>query len=201
MATDPVDDMRRVPGSDEIRTLLRKYFGTVTDEQAQAIEKRLHETVKSVTKLHMEMQIFYGNVIRNAGQAWREELSFGRQAPRIVDLVPWFATTTSGFPPPRPYCPDVVVGEWEDTAATPYNWVFRVDGTFHTDDPELASERNWFLIRKGGSTHAGDQIRVHDGSPHNAKVLDIETVTPNELVMNRYGGGPKPRTFKLRRLK
>lgn len=201
MAIDPVDDLERMPGSDEIRALLRKYFGPVTDEQSQTIEKRLHETASSVSKLHKEMQMFYGNSVHSEGRAWKEELSYGRRAPRIVDLVPWFASTAAGFPPARPYCPDAIVGEWEDTEGNPHHWTFQVDGTFRTDDPDLAGETDWFLIRKDGSTHSGDEIRVYAIGPQNAKVLDIKTVAPTELVMNRFGGGPKPRKFRLRRIK
>ena len=198
MQTDPGSDARRVPDRNEIKSLLEKYFaGPITDAQVDAIEKRVQDTAKSVSKHKLEMRTYYSNAVRYRGRAWREELSHGQTAPRMVDLVPWFASITSGFPPPRPYCPDPYVGRWEDVEA-PQQWELHVDGAFRTTQQELASQRVWCVVRSSDAGHAGDEIQLRETQFDDAKRLVIRSVTPSELVLDRFGGGTD-RTFRLRR--
>lgn len=184
-----------VPDRNEVRSLLEKYFGEqITDAHVDAIEQRVQDTAKKIMTHQREMRTYYSDSVRYRGRAWREELSHGQRAPRMIDLVPWFASITSGFPPPLPYCPNAFVGRWEDSSQ---RWDLESDGTFETTQPELADQRLWCVVRSE-SGNGADEIYLREKPRDDAKRLVVNSSSSSSLVLQRYGGGTD-RTFRLQR--
>ena len=182
MAAPEIDiaEERRVLGPGEVRRVLETYFaGPITDE----VVGRLTEEVARVLAdpaLHAgEMAKFHpGNGGRGFGQAWRELAAFGRTSPRSIDLAAWLAASTAGYPAPRPCCPDVYAGRWQQRrpggGPAPV-WELGPDGRFHTDDPIASARDRWCVHRRDGGPR-GDAIWLDDalGISHDSLlVLDV----------------------------
>ena len=178
------------PSVAELSALLTRYFVGATDAAAQ----RLHDDVRAVLadppRHAGEASAFDpGNDGRKTfGQAWREELAFDHRSPSPLELAAWLAATGDNYPKPRPYCPDVFVGTWQQRAdGTPPRWQFAVDGTFICDEPVLRIRVSWCLHRQSANGPVGDVIWLDDDLGIAHKYVMILMVSPTELHLRLPG--------------
>ncbi len=126
-----------------------------------------------------------GNGGRGYGRAWREQLAYDRTYPRSIDLAAWLASSTKGYPAPKPYCPDRYVGTWKQQdpeAATAYTWQFDADGRFHTDEP-LCEDRIGWCVHRQNPGPRGDAIWLDDALGIAHMTLLVHDVTPTTLII------------------
>jgi hypothetical protein len=180
-----IEESRRIPERSEVKAVLDQYFvGPITDD----IVTKLTDYVTRVMRdkpLHWgEIDSFHPRNRRGLGKAWREELSFDRTYPRSIDLAAWLASSTDGYPEPKPYCPDIYVGTWKDEdPRTAYTWEFASDGRFHTDEPMCAPRIHWCVHRRGKPGPKGHAIWLDDARKISHENLKVYDVTPTTLVV------------------
>lgn len=184
MAAADIGEDRRAIDRAEVVELLEAYFaGPITD----ALVDRLTAHVAAVLAdpaLHAgEIAKFHpGNGGRGFGQAWRELAAFGRTSPRSIDLAAWLAASSSGYPAPRPYCPAIYVGRWQQRhpgSGSGHVWELGADGRFRTDDP-IARARDRWCVHRHGDGPRGDAIWLDDdlGISHDSLlVIDVGPAT------------------------
>lgn len=193
MRTD-LPDARRMPSSEELREILEKYcFGPLSPEQVATVEERLRDVLRSKAEHAMESDQFWGSAHLWAGRLFMEEEKVPR-APRVADMACVVAARLLGTAALKPYCPEALVGAWEDAANPAMRWELGGDGTFRTQEPEYAAATRWYVVRYGGVV--GDAVRLVEawGEPEK---LGVVRVSSTELVLERT---PRlDRTYTLRR--
>lgn len=178
-----------VPSVAELTALLSRYFVGATETAA----RRLHVDVSGVladpARHAGEARAFdprSGG--RSYGEAWREEFAFDRDSPTPLDLAAWLAATGDNYPRPRPYCPDMFVGTWQQRAVAPApRWQFSVDGTFICDEPVLRARISWCVHRQSAKGPVGDVIWLDDDLGIAHKNLLIVAASPVELRLQLPG--------------
>lgn len=187
-------ELRREPTVAELRDLLQKYFvGPTTD----VVVNKLAAYVASVMR---DPPLFAGEISkfdpakggRGFGFAWREELAYGRRFPRSIDLAAWLASSTDGYPKPRPYCPDLYVGTWtqlEPDASLQTTWELHLDGTLVTTDARFQKRDRWCVHRQGAGP-VGDVLWLDDALGISHKILHVRAVSRSELRFEPVGTGP-----------
>lgn len=206
MTTSNVDEgldreleARRVPDRAEIRSLLETYFdGPITDAHVTTIADRIAAMLADPARRTVEDHTYIANSVRNHGQAWKEVLSKGQSAPRVIDYVPWFASITKGFPPPKPHCPRELVGTWEQVEPPGGRWELRADGGFHAD--VLDDRERWYVRERGGKQRSGDELYVREADGSDIDVMHIVELTPSTLRVTLIGGAFENQDFRLRRV-
>jgi len=179
------------PSAAELSALLARYF-VGSNETAV---KRLHADVSGVlanpARHAGEISAFNpGNGGRCFGEAWREELAFEDNLPTPLELAAWLAATGDNYPAPRPYCPDLFVGTWQQRAPTPGpRWQFAADGTFICDESVLRIRVSWCLHRQSAKGPVGDVIWLDDELRIAHKYLLILAANPSELRLQLPGTG------------
>lgn len=183
-----------MPSASELRAILEKYFpGSISDEQVKTVELLLRDILETQAKHVVESDQFYGNSQVWAGRLFLEEAKVPR-APRVVDMACVVAARLPGFPKPKPYCPEPLVGRWEDVGNSAVHWELGADGAFRTDEPEYKAAMRWYVVRRGGVV--GDILHLVEqwGDPTKVGVV---SASPTELVLERT---PKlDRKYTLRR--
>ena len=178
------------PTLDELTALLQRYFIGATPAQAAALHAEVTAVLGNPRRAAGEASTFDpANGGAGFGLAWREELAYKHRRPSPLELAAWLASTVTGFPPPRPYCPDVFVGTWQQVmpeSGPQWSWELRLDGTFICDEPELRGRNAWCVHRQA-STHVGDVILLDDDLRIAHRYLAIAAITPNELVLEQPG--------------
>lgn len=194
MHTDDLPKPRRMPSSGELRSILETYFvGVISEEQLENVERLLHEVFEDQEKHVRESNQFYGNSQVWAGRQFMEEERVPR-TPRVVDMACVVAARVLGLPKLKPYCPDHLVGTWQDERNPAVRWELGGDGAFRTDQPEYKGAIRWYVVRRADLI--GDVIRLAEqwGDP---KKLHVVSTSPSELVLE-YAAKPE-RKHVLRR--
>jgi hypothetical protein len=187
MSDIDIEDERRILAPAEVQTMLEQYFiGPITDETVRRLTDHVARVIADPPLHGGEISSFRPeNGRRGFGRAWREVLAFGRTYPRSIDLAAWLAASTTGYPAPKPYCPDLYVGrsrQHEPDGASGYIWDFEAGGRFHTDEPTASTRDSWCVHRQDVGPK-GDMIWLDDelGIAHDS-VLIID-LTPAALIV------------------
>jgi len=186
------DDDRRIPALAELLAMLQKYFVGATGEHAAKLLAEVTAVIGDPTEHAGESIAFDpANGRKCYGLAWREELAFDSRQPRAIELAAWLASTRAGYPPPRPYCPDLFVGKWiqhEPEVKPAPRWELMLDGTFICDAPVLRSREAWRVHRQQtNGPGVGDAIWLDDDLRIAHKILAIVAVSPTELRLELPG--------------
>lgn len=190
--TIDIEEERRILEPGEVKTMLETYFvGPITDEVASDLAEYVARVLADPPLHAGEISKFRpDNGGRGFGRAWREHLAYGRTYPRSIDLAAWLAASSEGYPAPKPYCPAVYIGKWEQRepdGAAAYTWTFDAGGRFHTDEPLCSDRDRWCVHRQGpGPRPRGDVIWLDDdlGIAHDSVlVIDLEPTAPPTLVV------------------
>lgn len=185
-----LDEDTRIPTLAELTALLEKYFVGATDLHAAKLLGEVTAVLGDPARFAGETIAFDpANGRRCYGLAWREELAYDSRQPRSIELAAWLASTVRGFPPARPYCPDIFVGTWtqkQPVVAPAPRWELMLDGTFICDAPVLRSREAWRVHRQG-SGPVGDALWLDDDLRIAHKSLLILGVSSTELVLQLPG--------------
>ena len=175
-----------IPTDDELTTVLATYFVGATPAHTQRLRAELAAVLADPARHAVQASAFdvSGGGKRYFGQAWRELLSYDRRSPRPIDLAAFLAATTAGFPPPRPYCPDYLIGTW--TADDQRRWQFLADGTFVTDGPTWQRCVTW-CVQRQGSDPRSDVVMLDDDLRIASRMFVFRSLSPNEIVLERPG--------------
>jgi hypothetical protein len=187
-----IGEQRGVPVRAEIATLLETYFvGPIGDD---AIDKLHAEVARILTDPALRGGVVRSYAPNNGGLgfgcAWREELAFRRTTPRSIDLAAFIAWSHKGFPPARPYCPDVFVGRWlqrDETAPAPMLWTLGADGAFSAAGTAFDGRKRWCFHRQSEDANDGS-IWLDDRHSGTHKRLLVLHVTATELALQPTSG-------------
>jgi hypothetical protein len=178
---------RHVPDRAEIRALLEKFFvGPIDDATVDRLDHQFRAVQGDPAQRGPEGSDFRGNKDRYHGQAWKELLATQPAGPTPSELAVWLAVVTPGYPPPRLYCPDPLVGTWLQVTPRPARWQLSADGTFASDDPSVRKYNHWCV--QHFDTHPDfelDRLLLLDG--HGGKSpKTISSIAPNQLEIVVY---------------
>jgi hypothetical protein len=178
-----------VPTVADLSALLSRYFVGATEAAARRLRDEVSAVLADPARHAGEASAFDpGNGGRAFGQAWREDLAFDHRSPTGLDLAAWLAATSENYPKPRPYCPDMFVGAWQQRAPAPApRWQFSADGTFACDEPMLRIRVTWCLHRHSANGPIGDVLWLDDDLQIAHKNLLILAATPTELRLRLPG--------------
>jgi hypothetical protein len=173
------------PTANEIATLLRRYLdGPVDDADVARLDQQFRDLMQDKARRGPEQSAFRANGRRYLGQAWKELLSPHDQLPSPVELALWLAIVTPGYPPPRWYCPEELVGTWRQKAPGEAIWELHADGSFATTDSQLArlGVPRWcvHLVARRGDLYR-DHVWLTDRAKH--------TVSAKSLLITEYAAG------------
>ena len=179
-----IEESRRIPDRSEVKAILDEYFvGPITEEIVTKLTDYVVRVMSDKPFHGGEMAKFHPRNRRAVGTAWREELAYDRDYPRSIDLAAWLASSTEGYPAPKPYCPELYVGTWKDQdPKTAYTWEFGSDGRFRTDEPICSGRLRWCVHRIGRPEPKGDVILLYQRTVIGAQSVLIHDVTPTTLV-------------------
>lgn len=196
-----VDDEDRVPERAEVRSILEEYFvGPINDADVDRLHGEVAALVVDDDRWGAESASFRANSPRYRGHAWLEVLARGHSLPTSLDLVAWLALTRKGYPAPKPWCPQALVGAWTQLDPLGGTWHLRADGTFTSSEERLATYSRWAVRGRGRPTHAGDEIMVSTGrAAGRTRTLHVWELESNELTVDLIGGAFPHVRFKLRR--
>jgi hypothetical protein len=180
-----------LPTVSELDAMLRRYFVGATPAHSTALLVDLEKVLGDPARYAGEAGAFDpANGGKCYGQAWREELAYDRRRPNELELAAWLAATSEGYPAPRPYCPDVFVGTWRQTAPAvepPPRWELALDGAFKTDERMLGSRETWCVHRQGHESFIGDAIWLSDSMRAGHRILAVLGITLDSLELHASG--------------
>jgi hypothetical protein len=109
-----IEEERRIPDRSEVKAVLDQYFvGPITEEIVTNLTDYVVRVMQDKPLHWGEMDKFQLRNRRAFGKAWREDLAYDRDYRRSIDLAAWLASSTEGYPAPKPYCPDLYIGTWK----------------------------------------------------------------------------------------
>lgn len=180
-----IEEERRIPDRSEVKAILERYFvGPLTEEIITRLTDHVSRVVQDRSLWSRERAKFDPSNRRGSGEAWREDLAYGRTRPRSIDMAAWLAASTKGYPEPKPYCPDIYVGTWRDEdPKTAYTWEFAIDGSFRTDESMCAPRILWCVHRGSEPGPKGDDIWLYNARTISHENMTVYDVTPTTLVI------------------
>ena len=179
-----IEESRRIPDRSEVKAILDQYFvGPITEEMVTKLTDYVARVMRDPPLHWGEMAKFHRRNRRALGKAWREDLAYDRDYPRSIDLAAWLASSTEGYPEPKPYCPALYIGTWRDQdPKTAYTWEFGDDGRFQTDEP-MCSDRFLWCVNRSSSGPKGDSIFLDNAHKNSREILLVHDVTPTTLII------------------
>jgi hypothetical protein len=194
-------DEDRVPDRSEVRSVLEQYFtGAISDSQVDKLHSEVVAVLSDDAKWKSESGSFRANSPRFTGQAWHEVLARGHSLPTSIDLIAWLALTRPGYPEPKPWCPPIFAGSWNQVDPAGGVWQFGADGSFKSSYDRLASFSRWSVHGRGGATHTGDNIVVSTGrEADRPRFLHVWELAGDDLTVDLAGGAFPDVRLKLRR--
>lgn len=173
--------------------MLERYFvGPITDEAVTKLAAYVEAVLGDPPLFAGEISKFDpAKGGRGFGFAWREELAYDRRFPRSIDLAAWLASSTEGYPAPRPYCPELYAGTWtqREPDVTPLaTWVLHIDGALVTTDARFQKRDRWCVHRQGAGP-VGDALWLDDALGISHKILHVRSVSHGELRFEPVGTG------------
>jgi len=191
----------RPPTTTEIKALLGRFFvGAIDDTIVSRLDQQLADVLADKHARVATSSAFEANGRHYFGQAWKELLSYHDNAPTPTELAIWLAVVTPGYPKPRPYCPEPIVGTWAQVAPTAATWQLRADGAMTTTAPSFEARTRWCLHRLNGETTdlAKGNLWFTSDSLVLPDTLSLREITPTTIRAVRNGlDGPIP--YRLER--
>jgi hypothetical protein len=134
----------------DARRLLVDYFEDPSDEHVEKLEAVIAKMSADPSLLRARASALRANNSKFIGQLWREVLMrrVGRQTTPELAAV-YVAASTFGYPRPRPYCPDDLVGTWKEVEPENARWELGADGKFVSTNSVLAECTAWCVQRVG----------------------------------------------------
>jgi hypothetical protein len=195
------DAMRHIPDRGEVRALLDRYFvGPVGDA---AVERAAAEFRAAYDDdgLRAAYNSDFHSRLLGRGDAWREELSRAQSLARPIDLVMVIAhmaaKADASRPQPRPYCPAVFAGTWEQLEPTgAARWELRSDGAFHSTSTAIPTDRvRWYVVRKPADDRYSLVLRDTGLS-----MWSLQCTTPTDELVGVHLAQFEKIPFRLRRV-
>lgn len=197
-----MSDLSTPPGRDELERALVRYFGPfITGDQAEALRRDVAALLADDARYRgMVGYLAPGNRF-GEGEAWREEHVGLRPLPTTMNLALLLAASARDrFPPPRPYCPEALVGRWQMTAredgialADPRpEWNLAADGSFRAPG-EMADQARWCVHKTGGG---GDDLWVFPRNLPGRTSFIIRSVSDSAMTLLPVSRSRRPLTFR-----
>jgi len=171
--------------TEDLTALLDQYFvGPIAPAIVDKLQVALSELEQHPARRAGEESSFRANGRRHQGELWRERLARGLDRPGPRELAIWVAASRTGYPSPRPYCPEPLVGTWTQVAPTPAQWKLSLDGSLETTDRELGGSDRWRVHRLvDGEGPEGDELWVSEGRSRDFESLIIKRLGRDEIEL------------------
>lgn len=195
-------ELWQIPGRDEIRRALLRYFGlSITDGHVDQLLGEVRAILADEPRRRGAVGQFAPGNPFGFGEAWKEEHVGTRSVPTPLDLALMLAASSpSRYPPPLPYCPPAMVGRWEMVGredgislVEPHpEWVFSADGKFQGTD-DVASGARWCVHKVAGG---GDDLWVFPGNLPGRTSFIIRSVGDSEMTLLPVSRSRRPLNFR-----
>lgn len=198
-------DSDREPTRAEIAALMRTYLeGDIDDATVDRLDAQFRALLADRERYLAEGSAFRANSRHYFGQAWKELLSPHHHRPSPAELALWLAIVTPGYPPPRPYCPEALVGRWQSASGA--TWHLESDGRFSTTEESIAALKvvRWcvHLVMRRGDFYLDALWLFGKEARHNTlpRPLIIRECAADRLRLLRPGGAAGDVEYQLTRV-
>ena len=189
-----------MPDRQELKPLLVRYFaGEIRDDMVDQLLGELRALMADLPRRRYQVRMFDPDNQVSWGEAWREEFAT-RSIPTPLDRALMLAAKSPDFPPPKPYCPPALVGEWEmvsHRSGQPVppprpRWSLAADGGMRATGFKETANR-WCVKHVDGGS---DRLWLRFADRSSTESMTITSVADDAFELNTLHDGWKRVGFR-----